>query len=163
MEPTRGQEMAARCVVEMGTTAYYQALHDACREPVLRELAWCIRSDEVRHYKHFYAYFLKYRRMERLGRTRVLAALARRAIDLRSEDARIAQRHAMAWRQRSRAGTDTPGPVDDAARRAWRVVNHHMPMDLAVRMLLKPLQLQPRLERAVAPPLATLGRGMLLR
>ena len=57
LEPTRGQEMAARCVVEMGTTIYYHALHDACREPVLRELAWNIRGDEVQHYKHFYAFF----------------------------------------------------------------------------------------------------------
>ena len=47
LEATRGQEMAARCVVEMGTTTYYQAVHALCDEPVLRDLVWRIRSDEV--------------------------------------------------------------------------------------------------------------------
>ncbi|MHB1670018.1 MAG: hypothetical protein ACYCUK_22160, partial [Thiomonas sp.] len=43
---------------EMGTTTYYQALNTVCGEPVLRELTWHIRNDEVQHYKHFYHYFL---------------------------------------------------------------------------------------------------------
>ena len=163
LEPTRGQEMAARCVVEMGTTAYYQALHDACREPMLRELTWRIRGDEVRHYKHFYAYFLKYRDAERLGRRHVLAALVRRALELRSEDATIALRHATDWRGRLRATEHAATPIDEMTRQAYRVVNRHMPVKLAVRMLIKPLRLQPRIERIVTPPLASMGRSMLLR
>ena len=163
LEATRGQEMAARCVVEMGTTVYYTAIHAACREPVLRDLAWRIRSDEVNHYKHFYAFFQKYRERERLGRGRVLAALARRALELRSEDATIALRHATAWRRRIRPGAAANASLEAMAQRAIGVVNRHIPMDLAVRMLLKPLQLRPRVQRAVAPPLVSLGRGLILR
>jgi hypothetical protein len=163
LEPTRGQEMAARCVVEMGTTAYYQALHEAAREPVLRELAWRIRSDEIGHYKHFYAHFLKYREAEHLGRHRVLAALVRRALELRSEDATIALRHATEWRRRIRpAGAPHPH-AGELTRQAYRQVNRHLPIQLAVRMLLKPLRLRPRVERLVAQPLAAVGRGVLLR
>lgn len=163
LEATRGQEMAARCVVEMGTTVYYTALHEACREPVMRDLAWRIRSDEVNHYKHFYAFFQKYRERERLGRGRVLAALVRRALELRSEDATIALRHATAWRRRSRPGAPANASLEAMAQRAIGVVNRHLPIDLAVRMLLKPLQLRPRLQRAVTPPLVTIGRGLILR
>ncbi len=163
LESSRGQEMAARCVVEMGTTVYYTALHEACREPVLRDLAWRIRSDEVNHYKHFYAFFQKYRDREHLGRGRVMAALARRALELRSEDATIALRHATAWRRRSRPGAAANDSLEAMAQRAIRVVNRHLPMDLAVRMLLKPLQLWPRVQRAVAPPLVSIGRGLILR
>jgi hypothetical protein len=163
LEPTRGQELAARCVVEMGTTVYYQALHDACQEPVLRDLTWRIRGDEVQHYKHFYAFFLRYRQAENLGRFRVLASLTRRALELRSEDAKIALRHAAAWRLRQGGGRDTSESVGGLARQAYRLVNRHVPMDLAVRMLLKPLRLRPRIQRAVMAPLATLGHRVVLR
>jgi len=161
LEPTRGQEMAARCIVEMGTTAYYEALHAATREPVLRELAWRIRADEVGHYKHFHAYFVKYLHVERPGRHRVLASLVRRALELRREDAAIAMRHVAAWHPRRRDASAPPAPVDDLKRRAYGLVQAHLPMDLAVRMTLKPLQLRPSVQRMVMRPLAALGRGLL--
>jgi len=72
LEPTRGQEMVARCIVEMGTTTYYQALHAVSDEPVLRDLCWRIRTDEVQHYKHFYHNFLSYREREHLSRRKSL-------------------------------------------------------------------------------------------
>ena len=78
LEPTRGQELVARCIVEMGTTTYYQALNAVCDEPVLRDLTWRIRTDEVQHYKHFYHYFLRYQQQENLHRPHVIAALWRR-------------------------------------------------------------------------------------
>ncbi len=165
LEPTRGQEMAARCIVEMGTTTYYQALHEACGEPVLRGLFWRIRCDEVQHYKRFYAFFQKYRAIERLHRGHILAALVRRALELRSEDATIALRHVIAWRLRTGAADGGPAPIASAQELARRAVGHvsrHLPMELAVRMAIKPLLLQPRLERAVMRPLAALGRGVLL-
>jgi len=164
LEPTRGQEMAARCIVEMGTTTYYQAIHAATTEPVLRGLAWRIRSDEVRHYKHFHAFFQKYRRTEHLGRRHVLAALVRRAVELRNEDAAIALRHVATWRRRSRLDDGAPGDVpsdSELKHQAYGVVSRHLPMDLAVRMALKPLQLSPGLQRWIAKPLATLGAGIV--
>jgi len=164
LEPTCGQELAARCIVEMGTTTYYQALNAATTEPVLRDLTWRIRSDEVRHYKHFHAFFHKYLQREHLGRRHVLAALARRALELRREDATVALRHAAAWYRRSRPSRGTGAALASNAKliqQAYRRVSDHLPIELAVRMALKPLRLGPRLERFVLRPVAVLGAGIV--
>jgi len=47
-------EMIARCVVESGTSSFYSAIRDATEEPVLKEVAGRIASDEFRHYRLFY-------------------------------------------------------------------------------------------------------------
>src|SRR5258708_25612692 len=47
-------EMVARCVVEIGTSAYYTALREAAAEPVLQEICRHIAADELRHYRLFY-------------------------------------------------------------------------------------------------------------
>src|SRR4030095_12686150 len=60
LEPTPGLELAARCVVEMGTSTYYAAIGAICEEPVLGDLVGAIQRDEVSHYKHFYHFFNKY-------------------------------------------------------------------------------------------------------
>ena len=164
LEPTGGQELAARCIVEMGTTTYYQALHAACTEPVLRDLTWRIRCDEVRHYKHFHAFFQRYQQAEHLGRRHVLAALVRRAIELRREDATIALRHVAEWRRRSPLGRVDGAAVASSAEligQAYRLVSEHLPMDLAVRMALKPLRLSPAVQRFVMRPLSMLGAGIV--
>jgi hypothetical protein len=51
---SRRGEMIARCVVESGTSSYYSAMRDASEEPVLKEIAGRIASDEFRHYRLFY-------------------------------------------------------------------------------------------------------------
>src|SRR5260370_394525 len=48
---SRAGEMVARCVVEIGTSAYYTALREAAQEPVLREICRHIAADELRHYR----------------------------------------------------------------------------------------------------------------
>lgn len=156
LEPTRGQEMVARCMVEMATTTYYQALSRTCDEPVLRDLAWRIRSDEVRHYKHFYRYFLKYSQREGLNRPHVLAALLRRVAELRNSDADIALRHAAHWR----FGTGVSGA--DATRQVLDLMGASYPLDLAVRMALKPLRLHAGLQRWAEPGLVAVARRLLL-
>jgi hypothetical protein len=50
---SRSGEMVARCMVEVGTSAYYAALRDAVREPVLKQICGNIAADEVRHFKLF--------------------------------------------------------------------------------------------------------------
>ena len=47
-------EMIARCVVESGTSSYYSAIRDSAAEPLLKEVAGRIASDEFRHYRLFY-------------------------------------------------------------------------------------------------------------
>src|SRR5258708_11407761 len=84
---TRALEMAARCVVETGTASFYRMLSERSREPVLKQLAARISADEVRHYKHFYRWFLRYQAIERPSRAAVLRALWSRAADIEAEDA----------------------------------------------------------------------------
>jgi hypothetical protein len=158
-EPTRGQELAGRCIVEMGTTTYYQALSAACDEPVLRELIWRIRCDELRHYKHFYAYFLRYRETERLHWPQVLAALVRRVLDMRRNDAGIGLRHAARWFEERIA----PASTAEVTQRVYQLVRVHFPAQLAVRMALKPLRLAPAAQRGAEWPLVAIARHLILR
>ena len=69
-ESTRGSrcgELVARCVVEVGTSAYYSALRDSSNEPVFREICRRIAADEFRHYKLFYSHMKRYQAIERVG------------------------------------------------------------------------------------------------
>ncbi|MGB4466773.1 MAG: ferritin-like domain-containing protein [Azovibrio sp.] len=159
LEPTRGQELVARCIVEMGTTTYYQALNAVSDEPVLRDIAWRIRTDEVQHYKHFYHYFLKYKEQEHLHRPHVFATLWRRVAELRKSDADIALRHAAAWRFQ---GEDEAPAYAAIQKQVYDLMRAQYPTDLAVRMALKPLQLNARLQRWTERPIAALVQRVFL-
>jgi hypothetical protein len=156
LEPTRTQEMASRCVVEMGTASYYRTLSRASPDPVLALLTRHIAEDEVRHYKHFYRYFRRYQDAETPGRAAVLAALWRRLRMTGSEDTLIAFKHVYNARH--------PGkPFDvDVYRRVRRechaLLRDHIPHEMSVRMLLKPLGLGPRVQRMTLPVITTLAR-----
>jgi hypothetical protein len=157
-EPTRAQELAARCIVEMGTTTYYQALNAAVAEPVLRQLTALIRADEVRHYKHFYAYFRQYQRVERQSVLRVAGSLLRRLLELRSDDADVAMRHVIQWGRR--AGVITGG-ADEVRQLSLGLISAHLPVDLAVRMSLKPLQIGSVLRRTAEKPVSAIVRRLV--
>lgn len=161
LEPTRTRELVARCVVEAGTTAYYRALAAAAPEPVLRELARRIAHDELRHYKHFLRYFRRIRQREGAGRGAVLSALLRRLLELRDDDAECAIRHAWAYLHPQRA--QDRRAMHQAGRRMNRVLRRHLPVDLAIHMLLKPLHLSGSTHRLVARPLSLLVNRVLLR
>jgi hypothetical protein len=152
LEPTRGQELVARCIVETGTTTYYQALAALADEPVLHGLASRIRADEVGHYKQFYHQFLKYREREGLGRAQVVAAIWRRVAELRRSDSDIALRHA------ARA---LGGRADTARDHLYALLAQRFPVDLAVRMALKPLRLHTGLQRCAERPLGAVVRRMM--
>src|SRR5258708_21466379 len=85
--------MEVRCVVAPGTAAFYRALSELSPEPVLRQIASEISADEVRHYKHFYRFFLRYRERERPSRAAVLPTLWRRIGEVDGEDAFYALKH----------------------------------------------------------------------
>lgn len=75
---SRCGELVARCVVEVGTSAYYSALRDSVEEPVFREICKRIAADEFRHYKLFYSHMKRYQALERVGvLTRVRVAAGR--------------------------------------------------------------------------------------
>lgn len=159
-EPTDALEMAARCVVETGTAAYYRALEQATDEPVLRGLTRRIANDEVRHYKHFYRFFNRFLDNEGLGRHRVLGALARRLLEIKNEDAEIALRNVL---RMERGVEEIPQQEVKALNsRVSAVIRRNLPIEMTVRMLLRPLRLHSGVERAVRKPLvAVVSRVML--
>lgn len=85
---SRAGEMVARCMVEVGTSAYYAALRDAVREPVLHQICRNIAADEVRHYKLFYRTLDRCLEAERIGFCRRLTIALRRIAE--SEDDELA-------------------------------------------------------------------------
>lgn len=77
---SRCGELVARCIVEVGTSAYYSVLKDSTDEPVLREICRHIAADEFRHYKLFYTNMKRYQREEGVGFwTRLRTAVGRLA------------------------------------------------------------------------------------
>jgi hypothetical protein len=160
LEPTRTLEMASRCVVEMGTASYYRTLSHASPDPVLATLTRHIAEDEVRHYKHFYRYFRKYRDAETPGRAAILAALYRRLRMTGGDDTFIVFKHVYSARH---PGEPFDVGVYRRVRRECRtLVRDHIPHDMGVRMLLKPLGLGPRVQRMTLRVIAALARHVPL-
>ncbi|MGA9855243.1 MAG: ferritin-like domain-containing protein [Gammaproteobacteria bacterium] len=156
LEPTRSMEMAARCVVEMGTASYYTALSRLSPDPVLSMLTHHIREDEVRHYKHFYHYFLRYREREGASRARVLKALWHRLKMIDGEDGLIAIKHVY-------LASHPDQPFDmrvyrDLRKRYQHKVRKYFPLEMSIKMLIKPLGLSPSIQHMAVPMLAGLAR-----
>lgn len=159
LEPSRGLEMAARCVVETGTSSLYRAVHDWTDEPVLRDLTDRIRSDEVRHFSHFYRSFQHYRVREGLGRYRVVRAMIRRIAEAKSDDALIAYRHAFGVRYPQRRFEVRH--FDDYRASLRRVMQRSFPYEMAMKMLLKPLS-APRVLNSLLSQVLAYGARRLL-
>lgn len=160
-EKTRALEMVARCVVETGTATLYRAISECSDEPVLKQITDYIRTDEVRHYKHFFKYFKKYNRIEGNGRLAVLGALLRRVMEIKNEDSEIALRHVFAIRYPERVG-DVAYNRERAAR-VNALVRRNLSADMCVKMLLKPLDLPARIQPGVHYPLAKLTQHVPFR
>jgi len=161
LESTKALEMAARCVVETGTATYYRALSRSVAEPFLRDLAARISNDEVNHYKHFYHYFRQYRASEGIGRSRVLATLSRRTLEMRSEDADCAIRHVINMRTPEHAG-DTAFLRQRSARMSAMVRTNLTP-DMTLKMIMRPLELPPKLQSWVQFPIQQFMQHVFLR
>ncbi len=156
--PTRGLELAARCVVETGTATIYTMIRDLTDEPVLRQLTALIRTDEVSHYGHFFQHFKRYRDVEGLRRTQILRTLWGRIAEIDNEDAWYAFR--------SVYNTTFPGTDAVAAYRDYRLHIHgqmrrHYPFDMAATMLLKPLALNRHLQKLSVPVLSGSAKRLI--
>jgi hypothetical protein len=159
LEPTMALEMASRCVVEMGTASYYTTLSRLSPEPVLRELSAFIAEDEVRHYKHFYRYFCRYRDQEEPGRARIAFALWRRLKMIRDDDGFLAFKHI--YEARHPGQPATRADYRKARRRCKDVISSHFPHEMSVKMLLKPLDLAPSTNRVAQTTLEALARRLV--
>ncbi|WP_353234112.1 ferritin-like domain-containing protein [Diaphorobacter ruginosibacter] len=155
----RQLEMVARCVVETGTTAYYHTLRELSDEPVLRQLLGHIRSDEVGHFKYFLKYFKQLQQESPVGRGRIAGALYARLKELRESDSDVALRHVYA--HKGWYFSDRNRSFAEVAQRAYQLISTQLPADLAVRMLLKPLLLPPRLEGYLYAPITRLATRVM--
>ncbi len=160
LESRRALELAARCVVETGTASLYRAIHSQTSEPVLKQLTGHIKNDEVRHYKHFYKYFREYEARERNGRRRVFGALWRRLLEMRGEDSDIALRHV--FKHRHPAYNASKASFREASSSVHGIVRRNLPTEMTVKMLLKPLDLPPRLNNGLRYPLTKLTERFVL-
>ena len=74
---SRQGELLARCLVESGTTSFYSAIRDGADEPVLKQIASNIASDEVRHYslfrRHLERYEESHEKLGMLARVKIIA------------------------------------------------------------------------------------------
>jgi hypothetical protein len=161
LAPTRALEMAARCVVETGTASFYRMLSEMSPEPVLRRLTARIRRDEVRHYKHFYRYHVRYRALERPSRRAIAQTLWSRVGEVDAEDAFYAFKHVHLARH---PDARFERRDYDGFRAGFRsLAKRHFPYAMAVKMLLKPLGLPGPLGRVVLPAATVATRFLLLR
>jgi hypothetical protein len=159
LEAARSLELASRCVVETGTASYYTTLSRASPDPVLAILTRHIVADEIRHYKHFYRFFRRYRETESPGRTAIAPALWRRLRMSGGDDGFIVVKHVYAAR---RPGDRFDAAVYRALRRQCReLVREHFPYEMSVRMLLRPLSFGRRIERAALPAALALARRLV--
>jgi hypothetical protein len=159
LEASRSLEMASRCVVEMGTASYYTTLSRGSPEPVLSVLTRRIVEDEVRHYKHFYRFFRKYRGMESPSRAAVVPALWRRLRMSGGDDSFIVLKHV--YTARHPGDSFDSGVYRNLRRECGDLVRAHFPHEMSVRMLLKPLGLGPRTQRAALPLALALARRLV--
>ena len=159
LEAARSLEMASRCVVEMGTASYYTTLSRGSPEPVLSVLTRRIVEDEVRHYKHFYRFFRKYRGMESPSRAAVVPALWRRLRMSGGDDSFIVLKHV--YTARHPGDSFDLGVYRSLRRECGSLVRAHFPHEMSVRMLLKPLGLGPRTQRAALPLALALARRLV--
>jgi hypothetical protein len=156
LEAARGLEMASRCVVEMGTASFYTCLSRVSPDPVLALVTRRIAEDEVNHYKHFYRFFRKYREIERPGRSAVGPALWRRLRMTGGEDRLVVLKHVHAAH---RPGIKFDAQVHRSVQNQCRaLMRPYFPLEMSVRMLLKPLGLGPRAQRIAVPVLSALAR-----
>ncbi|RZF29977.1 ferritin-like domain-containing protein [Paraburkholderia sp. UYCP14C] len=160
-EKTRALEMVARCVVETGTATLYRAINECSDEAVLKQITDNIRTDEVRHYKHFFKYFKKYNRIEGNGRLAVLGALMRRVMEIKNEDSEIALRHVFAIRYPERVHDSAYNR--ERAARINKLVRRNLSADMCIKMLLKPLDLPARIQPGVHYPLAKITQHVFFR
>lgn len=158
---TRALEMVARCVVETGTSVFYRTLSEAAPEPVLKAITAKISEDEVRHYKHFYHFFRHYRDQDPPSKLAVLRELWRRGAGVKAEDAYFAFKHVFLVANPDASFTEEEY---DRFRASFRRIGRDaFPYTMAVKMILKPLDLSPPVGRVAQPALEYTTRYLFSR
>ena len=79
--------------------------------------------------------------------------------ELRESDSDVALRHV--WAHKGDYFADSATRFEDMAQRIYELVSRRLPADLAVRMLLKPMLLPPRVEGLVRTPISRLATRVM--
>lgn len=135
---SRSSELVARCMVEVGTSSLYTALHDVSEEPVLRAICARIAADEVRHYKLFRFYLQRYQAVERLPLWRRVLVAARRVKETGDDELPFAYYSANG----ARGAYDRRRNARAYARRVYRHYRRRH-IDRAAAMAFKAVGLNP--------------------
>jgi rubrerythrin len=144
---SRSGEMVARCMVETGTSSYYTALHEAVREPALKEICRQIADDEIRHYKLFHRNLTRCLERERIGFWGRLRVAVRRAFEAKDDELAYAYYAANEWDR----PYDRKRCARAYARRAFAVCReHHVSHGMALIFRAVGLAPRGRLARAAS-------------
>lgn len=104
LAPSRALEMLACRFVESDTATFYRTLSTLSPEPVLKQVTSRMSADEVRHYKHFCRYYLRYKEIEKPRRAALLRMLWARSSEIDTEDLVYAVKHILRMRNRVSVG-----------------------------------------------------------
>ncbi|HEX7381150.1 MAG TPA: ferritin-like domain-containing protein [Nevskiaceae bacterium] len=154
--PERSLEMVSRCVVEMGTSSYYTALHRATDEPVLCWLTKRIYQDEISHYKYFLRYFHRYREQDGVTRRQVAWTLFQRLRMIDGEDSHTSIKYVHGALHPDQPWNDRV--YRQIVRRCRKVASPYVPHRMSAKMLLRPLDITPLAQRVLEPALAGVAR-----
>ena len=150
-QPTKAKEMLARMVVETGTSTFYRAIErfsQDLNEPILAQISHNISKDEVYHYDTFYETYEHYNATERLGKNEILKVIYDRLKMVDGEDGRIA------YKAIYETLHDTPFEdryYEEHKRKVSKFAKKYYPYNMAIKMLLRPLNLNKTVEKASVP------------
>jgi len=136
---SRTGELVSRCIVETGTSSFYTALSEATDEPVLKQLAHRIASDEFRHYRTFYDGLERYQSREPLSVLNRLKVVVERIRETDDDE--------LAFAYHCANESDLPYDKDRCAREyAMRAYGHYRPhhAEQVVTMAFRASGLKPR-------------------
>jgi hypothetical protein len=83
---SRSGELAARCMVEIGTSSYYTALGNFVNEPLLKAVCRNIATDEFRHYNMFYTHLQRYVARDKVSRLQRFKTLLDRMMETEDDE-----------------------------------------------------------------------------
>ncbi len=150
-QPSRAREMLARMVVETGTSTFYKAIENYSKDldtPILAQIAHNISKDEVYHYDNFEEAFKKYNETEKLSRSDIIKTIYDRLKMVDAEDGRLAYQAIY----ETRTGKEFRDELyEEHKAKVRKFAKKYYPYKMAIKMLLRPLQLNRTVESVSVP------------
>jgi len=150
-QDSKAKEMLARMVVETGTSTLYKSISKLAKDeniPLLEELASNISKDEVYHYDQFYELFKKFNEKEKLGRDDIVKVIYDRLKMIDGEDAKIAFKAVFEEKNQREFKEED---YEEYKKSLKVFIKKYYPYNMAIKMLLQPLNINKTLESAMVP------------